>query len=74
MALQYLFDAAEAEAWMSEQELYMMGEDRAKDETGANNMLKKHGNMEATVSSYADTIRQLGDRSRSFGEEAHPDR
>jgi spectrin beta len=27
---------------MSEQELYMMGEDRAKDENGANNMMKKH--------------------------------
>ena len=29
-AQQYFFDAAEAEAWMSEQELYMMSEERAK--------------------------------------------
>ena len=35
IAQQYFFDASEAEAWMSEQELYMMGEDRAKDELGA---------------------------------------
>ena len=34
IAQQYFFDASEAEAWMSEQELYMMGEDRAKDELG----------------------------------------
>lgn len=30
MAQQYYFDAAEAEAWMSEQELYMMSEEKAK--------------------------------------------
>lgn len=29
-AQQYYFDAAEAEAWMSEQELYMMSEEKAK--------------------------------------------
>ncbi|MEQ2181486.1 Spectrin beta chain, non-erythrocytic 1, partial [Goodea atripinnis] len=30
LAQQYYFDAAEAEAWMSEQELYMMSEEKAK--------------------------------------------
>lgn len=29
-AQKYYFDAAEAEAWMSEQELYMMSEEKAK--------------------------------------------
>lgn len=33
-AQQYYFDAAEAEAWMSEQELYMMSEEKAKVEKG----------------------------------------
>ena len=74
MFLQYFFDAAESEAWMSEQELYMMGEDRAKDEVGANNMLKKHGTLEKTVDDYADNIRNLGERSRNLIEEGHPDR
>lgn len=41
-AQQYYFDAAEAEAWMSEQELYMMSEEKAKDEQSAVSMLKKH--------------------------------
>jgi len=72
--LQYFFDASEAEAWMSEQELYMISEDRARDELGATNMLKKHGNMERVVEDYADTIRQLGERSRKFFDEGHPDR
>ena len=30
VAQQYLYDAAEAEAWMSEQELYMMGDGRGE--------------------------------------------
>jgi len=72
--LQYFFDAAEAEAWMSEQELYMMSEDRAKDEMGATNMLKKHGGLEKTVDDYAETIRQLGERSRNLVDEGHPNR
>jgi len=72
--VQYFFDAAEAEAWMSEQELYMISEDRAREEMGAANMLKKHGNMERVVEDYADTIRQLGERSRKFLDESHPDR
>ncbi|CAH1792317.1 unnamed protein product [Owenia fusiformis] len=72
-AQQYYFDASEAEAWMSEQELYMMGEDRTKDENGANNMLKKHHALEKTVEDYADTVRELGDRSRELIESEHPE-
>ena len=59
---------------MSEQELYMMSDDRAKDEQGASNMLKKHSTLEKTVEDYADTIRHLGERSRKLIEEEHPDR
>lgn len=35
IAQQYLFDAAEAEAFMGEQELFLMSDDRAKVCTGA---------------------------------------
>ena len=59
---------------MSEQELYMMSDDRAKDEMGATNMLKKHGSLEKTVDDYAETIRQLGERSRNLVDEEHPNR
>ena len=59
---------------MSEQELYMMGEERAKDEIGAQNMLKKHQNLESAVEDYTDVVRQLGERSRNLIEQEHPER
>lgn len=71
-AQQYLFDASEAESWMSEQELYMMVEDRGKDETSARNLMKKHDSLEAAVEAYADTIRALGETVRALAAEGHP--
>lgn len=71
-AQQYLFDASEAESWMSEQELYMMVEDRGKDETSARNLMKKHESLEAQVEAYADTIRTLGETVRALAAEGHP--
>ncbi|XP_017777112.1 PREDICTED: spectrin beta chain isoform X3 [Nicrophorus vespilloides] len=71
-AQQYLFDASEAEAWMSEQELYMMVEDRGKDETSARNLMKKHEGLEVAVEQYADTIRALGETVRTLAAEGHP--
>lgn len=72
--LQYFFDASEAESWMSEQELYMMVEDRGKDEISAQNLMKKHETLELAVEDYADTIRQLGETARQLSSEQHPDR
>ncbi|XP_052270062.1 spectrin beta chain-like isoform X3 [Dreissena polymorpha] len=72
-AQQYYYDASEAEAWMSEQELYMMGEERAKDEIGAQNMMKKHTALENVVEDYAGVVRQLGERSRALINQEHPE-
>jgi len=72
-AQQYYFDASEAEAWMSEQELYMMIEDRGKDEFSAQNLMKKHESLENVVEDYAQTVRQLGDVSRHLIQEGHPE-
>merc|ERR1712241_31063 len=69
---QFLYDANEAESWMSEQELYMMVEDRGKDEFSAQNLMKKHGTLESTVDDYAETIRQLGEVARQLQAESHP--
>ncbi|KAJ8308165.1 hypothetical protein KUTeg_013039 [Tegillarca granosa] len=69
----YYYDASEAEAWMSEQELYMMAEERAKDEIGAQNFMKKHQALENTVDDYADVVRQLGEKSRHLIETEHPE-
>lgn len=69
---QFFFDANEAEAWMSEQELYMMVEDRGKDEFSAQNLMKKHEALEAAVADYMDNVRQLGEVARQLQSEAHP--
>ncbi|KAJ8387309.1 hypothetical protein AAFF_G00158050 [Aldrovandia affinis] len=72
-AQQYYFDAAEAEAWMSEQELYMMSEEKAKDEQSAVAMLKKHQIVEQAVEDYAETVHQLSQTSRALVAAGHPE-
>ncbi|XP_022245252.1 spectrin beta chain-like isoform X3 [Limulus polyphemus] len=72
-AHQYYFDASEAEVWMSEQELYMMVDDRGKDEISAQNLMKKHETLENAVEDYAVTVKQLGDVAKQLIAESHPD-
>ncbi|KAL1006210.1 hypothetical protein UPYG_G00069280 [Umbra pygmaea] len=72
-AQKYYFDAAEAEAWMSEQELYMMSEEKAKDEQSAIAMLKKHQIVEQSVEDYAETVHQLSKTSRGLTAAGHPE-
>jgi len=72
-AQQFFFDANEAEAWMSEQELYMMVEDRGKDELSAQNLMKKHEALEGQVDDFSDNIRQLGESARELISDGHPD-
>ncbi|KAG8437845.1 hypothetical protein GDO86_008518 [Hymenochirus boettgeri] len=72
-AQQFYADAAEAEAWMGEQELHMMSEEKAKDDIGAQAMLKKHLVMEQVLDDYADTIHQLANSSRDMVSRNHPE-
>ncbi|KAE8607778.1 hypothetical protein XENTR_v10011283 [Xenopus tropicalis] len=72
-AQQFYADAAEAEAWMGEQELHMMSEEKAKDEIGAQAMLKKHLVMEQALDDYADNIHQLANSSRDMVSRGHPE-
>jgi hypothetical protein len=58
---------------MGEQELYMMVEERGKDEISAQNLKKKHESLELAVDNYADTIRQLGETARQLTSEMHPE-
>uniref|UniRef100_A0A674PQ22 Spectrin beta chain n=1 Tax=Takifugu rubripes TaxID=31033 RepID=A0A674PQ22_TAKRU len=55
-AQQYFFDTAEVEAWLSEQELHMMNEEKGKDEPSTLQLLKKHLVLEQTIEDYAETI------------------
>nr|XP_040041382.1 spectrin beta chain, non-erythrocytic 1-like isoform X1 [Gasterosteus aculeatus aculeatus] len=72
-AQQYYFDAAEAEAWMSEQELYMMSEEKAKDEMSAITMQKKHQIVEQAAEDYAETVHHLSKTSRGLVTDGHPE-
>lgn len=72
-AQKYYFDAAEAEAWLSEQELYMMGEEKGKDEASAKNLLKKHLILEKAVEDFADNINELSMEAKKLIDENHPE-
>lgn len=71
-AHQYLYDANEAEAWMSEQELYMMTDERGKDEFSTDNLIKKHERHQQEIDQFADTIRDLADRAERLMREDAP--
>uniref|UniRef100_A0A8C7LFV4 Spectrin beta chain n=1 Tax=Oncorhynchus kisutch TaxID=8019 RepID=A0A8C7LFV4_ONCKI len=66
-------DDSLAEAWMSEQELYMMSEEKAKDEQSSVAMLKKHQILEQAVEDYAETVHQLSQTSRGLTAAGHPE-
>ncbi|XP_044115709.1 spectrin beta chain, non-erythrocytic 2 isoform X1 [Neovison vison] len=72
-AQQFYRDAAEAEAWMGEQELHMMGQEKAKDELSAQAAVKKHQGLEQALADYAQTVRQLAASSQDMIDHNHPE-
>lgn len=72
-AKQYFFDAAEAESWMSEKELFLLGDDRGKDEEHVQKMLKKHNAVENAIVDYGDTIEELASVAKALIDEKHPE-
>lgn len=70
---QYFFDASEAEQYMSEKELYMMSDDRGKDEFTAQNIKKKHEAIEAAIRDYKNTMNQLKETADALIKENVPD-
>ncbi|XP_045871573.1 spectrin beta chain, non-erythrocytic 2 isoform X1 [Meles meles] len=72
-AQQFYRDAAEAEAWMGEQELHMMGQEKAKDELSAQAAVKKHQGLEQALADYAQTVRQLAASSQDMIDYNHPE-
>uniref|UniRef100_A0A8D0PZB6 Spectrin beta chain n=1 Tax=Sus scrofa TaxID=9823 RepID=A0A8D0PZB6_PIG len=63
---QYYFDVAEVEAWLGEQELLMMSEDKGKDEQSTLQLLKKHLQLEQGVENYEESIAQLSRQCRAL--------
>ncbi|XP_072495312.1 spectrin beta chain, non-erythrocytic 2 isoform X2 [Notamacropus eugenii] len=72
-AQQFYRDAAEAEAWMGEQELHMMGQEKAKDELSAQAEVKKHQVLEQALADYAHTVHQLAASSQDMIDSHHPE-
>lgn len=71
-AQQYFFDESEAESWMSEQELYLMSDDKGKDEFSAQNLMKKHATYENEIDNFYETVLQLGDIAKQLIAAKHP--
>lgn len=57
---------------MSEQELYMMTDERGKDEFSTDNLIKKHERLQADINGYADTIRDLSERAQNLIDRGAP--
>ncbi|XP_051051971.1 spectrin beta chain, erythrocytic isoform X2 [Phodopus roborovskii] len=72
-AQQYYLDAGEAEAWISEQELYVFSDEPPKDEEGAIVMLKRHLRQQRTVEEYGRNIKQLAGRAQNLLSAGHPE-
>ncbi|XP_077320775.1 spectrin beta chain, erythrocytic [Lithobates pipiens] len=75
-AQQYYVDASEAEAWIDEQQLYMIGDETSKDvedEESVVLMLKKHLILQQGVEQYGKNIKELAEQSQKLLALDHPD-
>ncbi|XP_072485705.1 spectrin beta chain, erythrocytic [Notamacropus eugenii] len=72
-AQQYYLDAGEAEAWISEQELYVISDETPKDEESAIVMLKRHLRQQRSVEEYGKNIKQLAGRAQKLLSAGHPE-
>ncbi|XP_053553688.1 spectrin beta chain, erythrocytic [Bombina bombina] len=72
-AQQYFMDASEAEAWIDEQQLYMIGDEIPKDEESVFFMVKKHLSLQHSVEHYSKNIKELADQAQKLLASEHPD-
>ncbi|XP_069713311.1 spectrin beta chain, erythrocytic [Phaenicophaeus curvirostris] len=72
-AQQYYLDAGEAEAWISEQELFMGPEEKPKDEESGSVMLKRHVRQLRSIEDYGQTIKELAGRAQQLLSAGHPE-
>ncbi|NXV72256.1 SPTB1 protein, partial [Atlantisia rogersi] len=72
-AQRYYLDASEAEAWVSEQELFMGAEEKPKDEESGLMMLKRHIRQQRSIEDYGETIKELAGRAQQLLSAGHPE-
>jgi len=70
-AQKYYYDASEAFSWMSEQELFLLVEDRGKDEFSAQSLIKKHESAEILIANYEQEIIKLASSANSLINDNH---
>ncbi|KGL81922.1 Spectrin beta chain, erythrocytic, partial [Tinamus guttatus] len=72
-AQQYYLDASEAEAWISEQELYMTADEKPKGEESGLVMLKRHVRQQRSIEDYGQNIKELAGRAQQLLSAGHPE-
>ncbi|KAI1232632.1 Spectrin beta chain, partial [Lamprotornis superbus] len=72
-AQQYYLDADEAEAWVSEQELFMGPDEKPKDEESCLMMLKRHVRQLRSIEDYGQNIKELAGRAQQLLSAGHPE-
>jgi spectrin beta len=63
---QYYYDLSEAEAWLGEQELYMMSEERGEDELSTQTFIRKQQTIDQPIENYSEILRQLDDKAKKL--------
>ena len=59
---------------MSEQELFLLGDDRAKDEENVQKIQKKHRALDNAIVDYEEAIKELRCVAKDLVNEQHPER
>ncbi|XP_053331391.1 spectrin beta chain, erythrocytic [Spea bombifrons] len=72
-AQQYYIDSTEAEAWIDEQQLYMIGDETPKDEESVVLLVKRHLSLQHGVELYGKNIKDLADQCQKLLALEHPD-
>uniref|UniRef100_A0A8C5T055 Calponin-homology (CH) domain-containing protein n=1 Tax=Laticauda laticaudata TaxID=8630 RepID=A0A8C5T055_LATLA len=72
-AQRYYLDAGEAEAWISEQELYVGTDEKPRDEESGIVMLKRHLRQQRSIEEYGKNIKQLANRAQKLLSAGHPE-
>ncbi|CAF3784220.1 unnamed protein product, partial [Rotaria sordida] len=63
---QYYYDLSDAEAWLGEQELYMMSEERGKDELATQTFIRKQQTIDQTIENYSHILHELNERAKNL--------
>ncbi|CAF1484308.1 unnamed protein product [Rotaria sordida] len=63
---QYYYDLSKTEAWLGEQELYMMSEEHSKNELSTQIFIRKRQTMKQTIENYNDILCKLSNKVKNL--------